>query len=428
MGDTPAVLRPFLSCCVLLFWPVSALAATGSQLLYADITVAIILAVVLAVLMSRVLRSRGLASGLEFVALGYLLGPVLHLIPEEQLRLVPVAEPVLSFPVLGMLLSVVTVALGISIAFTLDIRWFRDWEFEASAEAMPIAGATIALLAGCTWWIHSFYPLDITHIALAVGCAAVLVSVDLRPAHIYLNHFNIWGGNRLFGLRLGTTLQGMAIVLAGIALALMEAGQAGKAPIQAAVMLALQSGLAVMVGLVARAISPERASGTWKASVALGAILFIAAITEGIGGSSLLMGFIAGLVWVQLDRELASTSRDMEPLIRVSLFVIAGLMWSSNPAPWVFAVALGWLLLRWGILRFYQRIFRLKTRPVHGLLWSAGALGIAIILEIRTALPPFEGEWSTGLMLAILFAELLSRRVFRFAMIDQGGALNRGTS
>lgn len=428
MGDTPAVLRPFLSCCVLLFWPVSALAATGSQLLYADITVAIILAVVLAVLMSRVLRSRGLASGLEFVALGYLLGPVLHLIPEEQLRLVPVAEPILSFPVLGMLLSVVSVALGISIAFTLDIRWFRDWEFEASAEAMPITGAVIALLAGCTWWIHSFYPLDITHIALAVGCAAVLVSVDLRPAHIYLNHFNIWGGNRLFGLRLGTTLQGMAIVLAGIALALMEAGQTGKAPIQAAVMLALQSGLAVMVGLVARAISPERASGTWKASVALGAILFIAAITEGIGGSSLLMGFIAGLVWVQLDRELASTSRDMEPLIRVSLFVIAGLVWSSNPAPWVFAVALGWLLLRWGILRFYQRIFRLKTRPVHGLLWSAGALGIAIVLEIRTALPPFEGEWSTGLMLAILFAELLSRRLFRYAMIDQGGALNRGTS
>lgn len=426
MGDTPRVLRPFLSCCVLLFWPGLAFAATENQLLAADAAVTSILAVVLAMLMSRVLRGRGIASGLEFVALGYLLGPVLHVLPEEQRTLVPVLEPVLEFPLLGMLVSVVSVALGISVAFTLDIRWFRDWEFEASAEAMPIVGTAVGILAACTWWVHSFYPLNITHLALAVGCVAVLVSVDLRPAHIYLNHFNIWGGNRLFGLRLGTTLQGMSIVLAGVAFALMQAGQSGKPPIQAAVMLAVQCGLALMVGLIARGISPERASGTWKASVALGVTLFVAAITEGLGGSSLLMGFVAGLVWVQLDRELASTSRDMEPLIRVALFVIAGLVWSSNPAPWVFVVVFGWLVVRWSILRFYQRLFRLKTRPVHGVLWSSGALGIAIVLEIRTALPPFEAEWSTGLMLAILFAELLSRRLFRYAMIDQGGALNRG--
>lgn len=430
LGDTPAVKR-LITIGALLFAPSTAFAAPQEQLFAANLLVIIILGISLAVVLGRVLKSRGWPSGLEFLALGYLVGPVLNLVHEDQLELRHVAEVVevgaagASF--LGVILSILCAALGLIVAFSLDFRWFRDWELEASAEAVPILISVPVVLSGVLWWVYTMDFLSVEVLALLVGAAAVLVAVDLRPAHIFLTHFNVWGENRLFGLRLGTTLQAAAIIAAGVAFAILQNHHAGKPGLQAVVLLGIQALIAAGVGLVARSVSPLRARTAWTLSVSICAALFIGTFAPAMSASALLMGMVAGLVWVQFDRDLSTIHRDIEPVLHASIFVIAGLVWSSNPEPWVFAVVLGWLVVRWVVFRFYQNVFRRKKRPVYGLLWPAGVLGIAIVLELRLAYPPYEAEWSTGLLLAIVVSELVSRRLFRYAMIDQGTFQRGGT-
>lgn len=403
--------------------PSLAFAGTREHDFVANIVMIVVIGAGLAVVLNRVLKSRGIPSGLEFAALGFLCGPVFKLIPEQALQLWVVVDEVTGKGVptmLGVQLSILCVVIGLFVSFSLDFRWFRDWEVDASAEAIPILISIPVLLLGVTYWIHSFYPIGVEHVALVVGGAAVLTAVDLRPAHIYLTHFNVWGDDRLFGLRVGTTLQAAAIFAAGVAQAMLQTHMDGKPPIQAAILVGIQIALAALVGVVARSISPLRASNSWTLSVAIALALFLGPLSSAMGASGLLMGLVAGLVWVQFDRDLSTLSRPLEPMIHAALLVLAGLVWSSNPEPWVVSVVIGWLIMRWVVLRFYQTVFRRKKRPIHGLLWPAGVLGVAIVLELRLAAPPFEAEWSTGMLFAILISELLSRRLFRFAMIDQG--------
>jgi len=422
IGDTPDVIQ-LLTIVTILLVPSFAFAASREHDFVANIVMITVLGAGLAVVLNRVLKSRGLPSGLEFVALGYLIGPVLNLIPDTALQLWVVVDEVQGTgapTMLGVGLAVICVVIGLFVSFSLDFRWFRDWELDASAEAIPILLSVPVLLLGVTYWIHTFYPIGLEHVALVVGGAAVITAVDLRPAHIYLTHFNVWGDNRLFGLRVGTTLQAAAIFAAGVAQAMLQTHMDGKPPTHTAVLIGIQIMIAVLVGVVARSVSPLRASNSWTLSVAIAVALFLGPLAIAMGGSGLLMGLVAGLVWVQFDRDLSTLSRPLEPVIHAALLVLAGLVWSSNPEPWVFVVVVGWLIMRWVVLRFYQTAFRRKKRPIYGLLWPAGVLGIAIVLELRLAAPPFEAEWSTGMLLAILISELISRRIFRNAMIDQG--------
>lgn len=362
-------------------------------------------------------RRFGYAPAVLFVAIGFVVGPFAGIVPPDLTSQ--------SWPLIACILA----HYGLIFGLHFDVVNFRSTDFQALRVAGGLAALGFAIPLLLFWTqMDSIEPgsARVMWLAVAIATGAVWTAVELRPTRVHLDHYQVWGRFRLFGMRVGQTAGALAIGGFGLAMVMMrEATVVDVQPTDVLKTAGLQILVGAALGVIGRLVSGGSGESSSRILAMIGIVLASAGWSLYMDLSAMWTGLIAGIVWAQLDRHSTHLSRrllGLEPVLAAIVFTWAGMWWSGEPAPWILLVVVAYLLVRRLVQRGALLVSRVPSgRQISAMIWPAGALSAGMLVELKaTERHPVEAEWFMGLLLAIVVAELLSRGVLRRTVLDAG--------
>lgn len=365
----------------------------------------LVLAAVLAWLVGAPLARRGWQGGVESFLLGVLLGPVLGWF-----------EPAGGAAILAPAVS--GTLLGFAVGLHCDLRWFREVDQLGVRGATTTFGVLVtglvlgALALRATGWMDVRLVPLLAVAVLSSGALAVVGGGTLTARRGELSGVALRGVQRL-----GSTLTALGLAAAFVASLVIRHQVVQTLP--AAFYLAL-GGALLLVGLAAwcivglSAYLPARTQAV--ASVVV--MTLLAVLGDGLGVFVPFLGFVAGLLVSLWSRDFVRWARRLDgwyPVLASPLLVVAGASWSGRVAPWIFALALAFLVVRYGAQRVgFAQVSRSLGDDLHGLVWPTTGLALAVVLETEhlDAVWAF-GDWRAAMLLALAVVLLTSRSVVR---------------
>jgi hypothetical protein len=302
---------------------------------------------------------------------------------------------------LDFVLAIALAALGLFVGLALDLRGRFDVRLLVAANVE--SAMTIAIVAGCAWWLLVRWdvPLGLASsvVALALGVAASASSAGhVDSAENPLTRT---------ATRIADLDDGVPLLVGGFALALMR-----HPPAAAAGYTLLTCALGLLVGLAGWLLF-ERAHGPAERGVfVIGAVALLGGAPAFLGLSPLLAGLVAGLFWTYAPGHADQIIRDdlrrlQHPLVVILLIAAGATLRFSMMALWLFVpfvafrlagkLAGGWIA---------SRLTRgLAPADLGAWLVPPGLIGLAFAFSVDQVLGPDVGR---ALLSAVVLGTLAS--------------------
>lgn len=365
-------------------------------------------------------RRFGWVSGVQYVVLGVLLGPVFGVLTPEHLTSF---TPVL---ILG------SGAVGLMVGLELNLRRRRRQDDRILRITAMSTLVTLLFVVGLpalalTYWF-SVPPADFWFYLSLLGALALVA--DPFPV-VALGKFL---GVREDALELATGLGWLSSIVAILVFGLLffffnPADALVPGRWEALQWFAGHIALGAILGAIAGAFIQMNLADDRLLTI-LGAVIILASGIAHVAGMSVVfVNFIAGAVIIQMSSEALRVERIFaavnRPLYILLLFFV-GTLWVADVDAWVYVLVALYLGLRYlgrilGVFAYRPRLSGRKPEPgVHRALWAPGALTAAMIIDASQTFShvPYAGELATGLVMILIGSEIVSHLLIRGWLID----------
>lgn len=198
-----------------------------------------------------------------------------------------------------------------------------------------------------------------------------------------------------------------------------------RSPLRALEAFGLQIAAGVALGLLFAASVHRKLDDRVLLTVLVGTIFLAAGIARSTHVSAIFVCFVAGAIVSRTSRRADELTlmlaRIQRPFV-IALYFFAGLEWVSGPV-WTFLFVIPFLLLRWAGRRLGGVVGRRLASSPHDLstaMLPAGGLTVAFMLTLLLSYPDVPGmrESYGALLVAVVLAELGALRSIRRWLID----------
>jgi Kef-type K+ transport system membrane component KefB len=367
----------------------------------------------------RLTRRFSISGGVEYIALGIVIGPVLSIIDPEMARGV---RPVLLLGAgaLGMLAGL---ELGPG---NEKVRAHGGWR-AATAITVAIAGMVIVLPLLVAWALGYDIEGEQSWTAALLLAGLVALGSDGAVLRTVASELGARGPAPLVGVAIATRVRALATIGFGLLYAMVEANEVLtlRAPIDMLQALGLQVGAGVVIGLLFGVVVHRKLDERTLLTVVVGMVLLAGGFAFALGVSAIFVNFVAGLTFAGTSPHASEATRTMrsikQPFV-IALYFFAGLEWVSGEL-WVYLMIVPFLLLRW----FGRKLGGLIGGRLAG--WSTdlspatfapGGLTLAFALSIRLLYRDVPGVADVygPLVVAMMLLELASLRAVRRWLVD----------
>jgi Kef-type K+ transport system membrane component KefB len=371
------------------------------------------------VAVERLSRRFSFAGGIEYVALGIVIGPLLHIInPDMAHDIRPVL--LLGAGALGMLAGL---ELGPGNA---DPRIRGSWRAAISITGFTVL--TMIVVPLLLAWVlgYDVESQDAWTAALLLAGIVALGSDGsiIRSVALMLG---ARGPGPELGIAVATRVRAIATIGFGLLYAVIETKDALtlRDPIGVAQAFGMQVGAGVILGLLFGVVVYRKLDERSLLTVVVGMVLLGGGFAYAMGVSAIFVNFVAGLTFARTSNHAADATRTMYSIQRpfvIALYFFAGLEWVTGQL-WVYLMIVPFLLLR----QLGRRLGGLLGGRPAG--WSAdlspatfapGGLTIAFALSIGLTYRQLPGivDVYGPLITALMLLELSSMRVVRRWLVD----------
>lgn len=410
----------FMAACL---WPRAALAKPMSDETFYEIVLLLSVVsvgyVITHILVERLSRRFSVSGGIEYVALGIVLGPVLGIVDAELAHdLRPVL--LLGAGALGMLA-------GLELApGTEKVRAHGGWR-AALAITLFTALTVIVLPLGVAMALG--YDIDRSDAWTAALLLAGIVALgsDGSVIRTVATTLGARGPAPLVGAAIATRVRAIATIGFGLIYAVVERDEvlSLREPIQVLQALGLQIGVGVIIGLLFGVVVHRKLDARTLLTVVVGMVLLAGGFAFAFEVSAIFVNFVAGVTFARTSPHAGEATRTMrsikQPFV-IALYFFAGLEWMMGPL-WVYLMIPPFLLLRWlgrklgglvgGRLAGWNTDLSPATFAPGGLTF-AFALSIGLLYRnvpgIREAMGP--------LITSLILLEFMSLRAVRRWLVD----------
>lgn len=410
-------------------WPALAYAAgPGSAGMFRTILI-LLLVVSLAYVVSHGLagwisKRFGVVTGVEYIVLGAIVGPITGLLDESTLGKLDSAL-VLGTGSLGLLAGLEIRARRSSIATG---GGFAPAVIVSILTFLLVAGAPAALLV-------YFGGLEglLGHVPYLVALGAIALVADSRPIRALGTYLDARGAGGFVAARIARMCSAIAVVVFGIAFCIgkpfVDVLGYSLTPLGATVAwllvhLALGGVLAVLfLGFLFRDYEEER-----LLTVLIGMVIFASGIAFYLGLSPIFVCFVVGwgLGWSRRADQLEPMLVSVERPLYIVLFFFAGAELGFGLPAWSYLLFVPFLVLRWwgralgGWVASRVVASAARLPPMGAVTYFPGGLSVAMALNFSSVFGhlPFAEEAYFAIILAILFSEVSAYRPARRWFID----------
>lgn len=370
-------------------------------------------------LVERLTRRLSITGGVEYIALGIVLGPVLGIIDPDMARDI---RPVLLLGAgaLGMLAGL---ELGPG---NEKVRAHGGWR-AAIAITVSTAVMVIVLPLLVAWAFGYDIESEQSWTAALLLVGIVALGTDGAVIRTVASELGARGPAPLVGVAIATRVRALATIGFGLLYALVEAKEVLtlREPIAVVQALGLQVGAGVIIGLLFGVVVHRKLDERTLLTVVVGMVLLAGGFAFALGVSAIFVNFVAGLTFARTSPHASEATRTMrsikQPFV-IALYFFAGLEWVMG-ALWVYLMIVPFLLLRW----FGRKVGGLIGARLAG--WSTdlspatfapGGLTLAFALSIRLLYRDAPGiaDVYGPLVVALVLLDLTSLRAVRRWLVD----------
>lgn len=381
-------------------------------------------------------RRFGIVTGVEYIVVGAVVGPILGLLTEERLIQV---SPAL---VLG------EGSIGLLVGVLLNFRDSNRTSARSLGVGLVVTVGTLLFVAGLPL-VGVGYAFGLDELAQWVPhilCAGAVASVaSLSPLRSLINFLEARGSGSDLILRIGHACSSMAIVVFGLIFCLFKPASdlligSQLGPWES---FGFWFGIHIVIGAVLGIVFTLFLSRDFEdekiLTVVIGMVIFTSGVAYFLKLSPIFVCFVLGVVLAnicrQSDHVLQMLLSVQRPLYIV-IFFFVGANIPFDVAWWTWLLAVPYLLLR-GAGRFVGGLVGNRLWPtmrqlpqVGSALLAPGALSAAMLLNFNQVFQgePFVAQTYAVLLLAIVLSEPLAFRFSRRWLIDATDvALGRDT-
>lgn len=366
----------------------------------------------------------GVVTGVEYIVLGAIVGPITGLLDEATLGKLDSAL-VLGTGSLGLLA-------GLEIRARKSAFAFRGGFATAGVVSVVTFLFVTGAPAGLLFYFGGLAAL-VSHVPHLVALGAIALVADSRPIRALGAYLDARGSGGFVAARVARVCSAIGVVIFGVGFCIgkpfAEVLGYTLTPLGATfawllVHLALGSALAILfLGFLFRDYESER-----LLTVLIGMVIFASGIAFYLGLSPIFVCFVVGLVLGgsrradQLEPMLVSVER---PLYIV-LFFFAGAELAFGLPAWSYFLFIPFLLLRWwgraagGWLASRVVPSAARLPPMGAVTYFPGGLSVAMALNFASVFGhvPFAQEMYFAVILAVLISEVSAYRPARRWFID----------
>lgn len=375
----------------------------------------------------------GVVTGVEYILVGALLGPVFGVLDEDTLGKVAPAL-ILGTGSLGFLAGL---RLNFSSSTTSQsgraVRYLQTLliGLVIAVVTMAVVGVVpIAVLGYVASWDVA---LTYTPLFLCVGAIAMVA--DLAPLRSLIDFLGAEGEAGTLILSIARVSSSFAVVAFGLIFCVFHEMPAGLldaelTPLQGAgFWLAIHLFIGTVLGVIFTLFLLRDFEDEKILTVVIGMVFFTSGIAYYLKLSPIFVNFVLGVVLgttCKQSEHVREMLLSIERPLYIILFFFGGASLVFDVSLWAFAVFVPYLVLRWlgrtagGVAtsRFFGRMNRI---PQPGpALWAPGGLSIAMLLNFSDVYGdiPYIDEAFLGLLMAIVASEVLAYRYSRRWLID----------
>lgn len=391
--------------------------------LLAVVSVAYVVAHVLSEWLSR---QFGIASGVEYLVLGAIVGPGFGLITPEIVHQV---SPAL---VLG------EGSLGLLTGILLNFRDRTSTTMRAGVAGFNLALTTVAIVllvpAGLVTY---FWGLEtsLTYLPHMLTAAAIAAVADLGPLRSLIAFLGARGDGTDVVLRVARATSSFAVIAFGVVFCLFKPASDLLVGVEfdAWGSFAFWFGIHLLIGGTLGLIFTLFLSRDYEdekiLTVVIGMVIFTSGVAYYLKLSPIFVCFVLGLVLANICRQSQHVRvmlLSVERPLYIVLFFFVGANLAFDVAWWSWALAVPYLLLRalgrgvGGVLASRPYATMRRFPPLGQAMWAPGALSAAMLLNFNDVFSgaPAATEVFVGLVLAVMVSEPIAYRLSRTWLID----------
>lgn len=375
-------------------------------------------------LLERIAERFGFVTGIEYIVLGALLGPVFGVLDADTVSaLTPVS-------VLG------TGSLGLLAGLNLHFRRFTSFRLRAFRSGIIIALGTFATVVGGPLLAIFYFgaPADIPEFLPLLLCTgAVAVVVNTGPLRAMAAFWGAEGSATDFSVQVARFCSSVGIIAFGLIFCFYNETTVPfdvDPPFVWMTWMGIHLLLGSLLGLVFAGFLNRDLPDEKLITVFMGMVIFTSGFAYYLHLSPIFVNFVLGVVVINVSQHVEHVHKQLLDIRRplyIILFFFAGAGWSITAQPvWGYLLVLGYLLLRFvGRMLGSIGASRLTTKRSYGsglyrALQGAGALSVAMLLDFTQVFGNIEyvGLMYNGLLIAIVLSEIVSYPLTRNWLID----------
>ncbi len=393
--------------------------------------------------LERIAKRYGFVTGVEYIVLGAILGPVLGVLDADTVSALTPAV------VLG------TGSLGLLAGLHVDLDAFGELQIRALKSALPTALITLVSVVGVTtailYWVWT--PAGVARVMPLVLCMGTIAMVaDTSPLRAMAAFLGAQGTAADFGVHVARFCSSLAIVAFGLIFCFYNTT---AVPFDVApslvwlVWFAIHLLLGGVLGLIFATFLRRDFSDDKIITVIIGMVIFTSGFAYYLQLSPIFVNFILGVVLINIGRHADHVESRLMAIRRplyIVLFFFAGAAWTLHAPLWGYALVLGYLVLRrvgrllGGVAATRALSIRSYGAGLSRALLAPGALSVAMLLNFdhvfnspehvralfgHTLTPAQVDAYMgyidvlyNGLLTAIVFAEIFAYPMTRGWLID----------
>lgn len=366
-------------------------------------------------------RRLGIVTGVEYLVLGAIVGPLFGVLDEE---VVGKLSPAL---VLG------TGSLGLLTGLQVNLRRATRrlvWKGALIVSATTLA--TVALVPLLV--IGSRWPAELeTYLPHFLCLGAVALVADPAPLRSIAAFLEASGGGTEIAAGAARVCSSVAVLIFGVVFC------AAKPPAElfgfyvagaqaVAFWLLIHAALGIVVGVVFATFLVSDSEDDKLLTVVIGVVIFTSGLAFYLEVSPIFVNFLVGLTLVVL-RKAESVERMLESVERplyIVLFFFAGASLSFAVSYWTYVLFAPYLILRFAGRSIGGFLAKRLSRSVRafpslsGVLWAPGGLSVAMALNFNTVYAHVDhaSELYVVVLVAVLASEAIAYRSARRWVID----------
>lgn len=422
---------------LLCLWPRPALAAGLSDEAFARIVVLLAAVsvgyVITHLAVERLARRYSLAGGVEYVALGVVLGPLLGILDQELARDIR--------PVLLLGAGAIGMLAGLELGERNPDARARGEVRGAWGAALLITSFTALTVIGLpllgAWAIGYDIEADQAWTAALLFAGVVALGSDSTPIATLAASLGARGPAPALGIATANRVRALAILAFGLLFSLVkDTSILDLRPLSgAAQTLGMQVGAGVVLGLLFGVVVHRKLDERTLLTVVVGMVFLAGGFAYAMHASAIFVNFVAGVTFAVTSPHAGEATRTMrsikQPFV-IALYFFAGLEWVSGEL-WVYAMIVPFLLLRWVGRKLGGALGgRLAGSPANlGPATTApGGLTLAFVLSIALTYLQTPGivDAYGPLITALILLDLHSIRAVRRWLVDAAGIPSESVS